>query len=276
MKITRVLNNNVLLAQEDGVALLLMGLSIGYKKKAGDLIDSNSIEKMFILKNPNTGTKLQEMITFIPEEYFRFCSDAVLYIKKKTKREFSDNLYILLTDHIYSAVQRYEQGLILENALLLETRKFYSQEFEIASEIIKRANEQFHVHMSDDEAAFITFHIVNTQMENDTSSIQQMTRLIQKILTLIKNKYHIEYHEDKLSYSRFVTHLKYFSQKVFTHKMDDLNDEDLFLIMKTKYPQEYEGAKDILELTEQEYGYQGSDMDALYLTIHIARIRNDK
>ena len=38
MKVTRVLNNNVVLGEEDGVTYLLMGLSIGFKKKAGEWV----------------------------------------------------------------------------------------------------------------------------------------------------------------------------------------------------------------------------------------------
>jgi len=128
--------------------------------------------------------------------------------------------------------------------------------------------------MADDEAAFITFHIINAQTDNDVPSVQEMTRLIQDILLLVKNKYNLEYREDNLAYSRFVTHLKYFSQKVFTAKGDDLVDEDIYNLVRTKYPKEFEGATDILKMVKEHYGYEGTQMDALYLSIHIARVIN--
>jgi beta-glucoside operon transcriptional antiterminator len=274
MKITRVLNNNVVLGTEDEKSYLLMGLSIGFKKKVGSTIPSNSIEKIFVLTNPKSINRLQEMINFIPDEYFSFCSDAVLYIKQSLKKEFSDNLYIMLTDHFYSSVERYRNGVILHNALLNEVKKFYKEEFSIALHIVKKANEKFAVNMGDDEAAFIAFHIVNAQTDNNTSSIQEMTRLIQEILLLIKNKYNIEYIEDNLSYSRFVTHLKYFSQKVLSNNSDDFYDEDMYNLVKSKYSKEYDGAMSILKLVEGKYGYVGTKMDVLYLAIHITRVIN--
>lgn len=272
MKVTRVLNNNVLLGEEDGITYLLMGLSIGFKKKAGERIPSDAIEKMFVLSSPNSAGKLQEMMRFIPEEYFVFSSDALLFIRHSLKREFSDNLYIMLTDHIYAAVERYRQGIPIKNALLTEVKKFYKDEYAAALHVVEMANERFHVTMEDDEAAFITFHIVNAQTDSDSSSIQEMTRLIQEILTLVKEHFHLEYNEDKLSYSRFVTHLKYFSRKVFTNKGDDLVDEEIHALVKKKYPDEYRCAQDILSLVKEKYGYEGTQMDALYLTIHIARV----
>lgn len=274
MKITRVLNNNVVLGSEDGVTYLLMGLSIGFKKKVDDWIPSEAIEKMFVLTNPQSENRLQEMFNFIPEEYFRFSTDALLFIKKSLKREFSDNLYVMLTDHIYVAVDRYRQGVILKNALLTEVKKFYKEEFAVALSVIEMANERFGVNMIEDEAAFITFHIINAQIDNDIPSVQEMTRLIQEILLLVKNKYGLEYVEDNLAYSRFVTHLKYFSQKVFTARGDDLVDEDMYNLVRTKYPKEFEGATDILKMVKDTYGYEGTQMDALYLTIHIARVIN--
>ena len=275
MKVTRVLNNNVVLGEEDGVTYLLMGLSIGFKRKNGDRISSDAIEKMFVLSNPKSANKLQELIGFIPEEYFLFCSDAMVYIKKTLKREFSDNLYILLTDHIYSSVERQKEGINLKNALLSEVKKFYKEEYKVALDIVQNANEHFGCTLDEHEAAFITFHIVNSQIDNDSSSIQEMTRLIQEILLLVKNKYHIEYVEDKISYSRFVTHLKYFSEKIFSNKGDDLIDEDLYQLVRTKYRKEFEGAMEILKLVEEKYDYHGTEMDALYLTIHIARVINE-
>lgn len=275
MKISRVLNNNAVMTQDKGKTLLLMGLSIGYKKRVGDSINQSQVEKIFVLTNPNSENRLQEMISFIPDVYFKFAIDAVSKIKTDLQKEYSDNLYIMLTDHIYSSVQRYREGIVIENALLMETEKFYNQEYKVAKEIVKMANETFHVNMQEDEVGFITFHIINSQIGNSDSSVMKMTRLIKDILMLVKERYHIQYKEDSLAYSRFITHLKYFSRKVFTKTAESSYDDDLLEMMKTRYPKEYEGAVAILKWIEEKYKYHGTDMDALYLTIHIARIIKD-
>lgn len=274
MKITRVLNNNVVLGEENDTLYLVMGLSIGFKKKAGSIIQSHSIEKMFVLKSPNSANRLQEMIGFIPDEFFSFSSDAVLYIKHALKKEFSDNLYIMLTDHLYSSIQRYRSGIVLQNALLNEVKKFYKDEFDIAAHIVQMANRTFNVKLGEDEAAFVAFHIVNAQIDNNTSSVLEMTRLIQEILLLVKKKYKLDFVEDNMSYARFITHLKYFAKKVFSKKRDDFTDEDMVRLVKTKYAREYAGAKEILKIVKDEYGYDGTKMDEIYLTIHIARVIN--
>lgn len=274
MKVVRVLNNNVVLGEEDGTLYLAMGLSIGFKRKNGSTLPSSEIEKMFVLKSPKYVNRLQKMIDFIPDEYFTFCTDVVIYIKKELKKEISDSLYVILTDHIHASVERYRNGIVLKNALLNEVRKFYSDEFRIASHIVDMINETFKVNLGDDEAAFIAFNIVNAQNEGNTSNVLEMTRLIQEILLLVKNKYNIEYNDDDASYTRFVTHLKYFCQKVFRNKADTFNDADMVQLVKNKYSKEYEGALDIMNLVKSKYAYQESEMDAVYLAIHIARVLN--
>ena len=274
MVVTRVLNNNVVLGEEDNTIYLVMGLSIGFKKKVGDFIPSSSIEKMFVLKNQKSANRLQEMIDFIPDEFFSFSTDAVAYIRRSIKREFSDNLYIMLTDHIYSSIERCRNGIVVRNVLINEVREFYKEEFDISKHIVKMVNEAFHVDLGDDEAAFIAFHIVNAQIDNDASSVLEMTRLIQEILLLIKGKYNLEYDEENMSYTRFVTHLKFFAKKVFSQKSKDFVDEDMVALVKEKYKYEYEGAEEIVKLVKDKYDYEGTKMDAMYLTIHIARVIN--
>ncbi|MBR0230173.1 MAG: PRD domain-containing protein, partial [Erysipelotrichaceae bacterium] len=52
-------------------------------------------------------------------------------------------------------------------------------------------------------------------------------------------------------------------------------DEDMYNLVRTKYRREFEGAMDILKLIREKYGYVATEMDALYLTIHIARVINE-
>ena len=274
MKVTRVLNNNVVLGDEDGMLYLLMGLSIGFKRKTGSIIPSSAIEKMFVLKDPKSANRLKQMTNAIPDEYFVFCADVVTYIKKELKKEINDSLYIVLTDHIHSCVERYKNGIVLKNALLNEVKRFYSEEFRISSHIVEMINEKFNVELKDDEAAFITFNIVNAYFDTNTSTVQEMTRFIQDILTLIKARFNIEYNEEDTSYIRFITHLKYFCQKVFMKKLDMFKDEDMLNLIKNKYTKEYEVAKEVLKMTSERYEYEETEMDAMYLAIHIARVLN--
>ena len=46
-----------------------------------------------------------------------------------------NNLYVTLCDHIYYAVERYHKGLIFQNQLVWEIRRFYTEEYQVDKKI---------------------------------------------------------------------------------------------------------------------------------------------
>ena len=46
-KSKKVLNNNVVIAQNDNEETILMGLGLGFGKKAGEVVEDKKIEKIF-------------------------------------------------------------------------------------------------------------------------------------------------------------------------------------------------------------------------------------
>ncbi|EAA0261521.1 PRD domain-containing protein, partial [Listeria monocytogenes] len=56
----------------------------------------------------------------------------------------------------------------------------------------------------------------------------------------------------------------------------DETDEDLLAMVKVKYRNAYQCVQKIAELLENQYQYQMSSDESLYLTIHIARLVQKK
>ena len=51
MKIGKILNNNVVVIYQGKTEKIVMGCGIAFKKKVGDSIDENNIDKVFALEN---------------------------------------------------------------------------------------------------------------------------------------------------------------------------------------------------------------------------------
>ena len=144
-------------------------------------------------------------------------------------------------------------------------------------EALHMINERFNVSLIEDEAAFIALHLVNASLNANIRDTMEMTKILNKILITIKEFYRIEYDENSLDYYRLVTHLKFFSQRVLS-KQDNkkiFNGENqLFNVVKEKYKESYECVQCISNNVLNEYNYNLSDDDMLYLTIHVEKIRN--
>lgn len=273
MKITRVINNNVICAvnvrrQE----VILLGSGIGFQKKKGDKVDTEKIEKEFFLKSQNVAGKLYALLSQIPAEYMGVSDSIIKEAKETLGKELNENIYITLTDHINFAVTRYLNGLSFKNALLWEIKKFYAPEFKIALKGVERINKEFNVDLPKDEAASIALHIVNAELGSKMEDIMEMTQLIQKVLKLVRYKYKINFNEESLNYMRFVTHLKFFTYRLFSNKIIESNDVEFQDIIREKYKDEYECSLKIRELIRNDYKKELTEEELVYLAVHIRRV----
>ena len=115
------------------------------------------------------------------------------------------------------AISRLENGIRLQNMLLLDIKQLYHKEYEIGLELLKKVNETFEVDLSADEAGFFALHFVNAEDGGKTDSYQ-ISIIVHQILDIVEKYYdNMEFQENNLYYQRFLTHLKYFAQR-FLHK----------------------------------------------------------
>ncbi len=93
--------------------------------------------------------------------------------------------------------------------------------------------------MPEDEAGFIALHIVNAQMDQSIKIIYDITQIIQEIANVVKYHYRIVFDEDSVYYHRFITHLKYFAERVVSNNLHENNEDDLLKVIKVKYKNAY-------------------------------------
>lgn len=278
MKVGKILNNNVVVVVEDGkTEKIVMGRGIGFGKKIGDTIDEEKIDKTFILENSDNNNKLQQLLKDIPIEYFNVSEEIIEYAKTKAERSLNDFLYITLIDHIYMAVLRTKDGIKINNMMLWDIKKFYKDEYDIGLKALDIIENDFNIRLSEDEAGFIALHIVNAQTNSDFNcidEIEDITKLIQKIVMIVEKHFDIKFNEDSVYYNRFLTHLKFFALRLFQKNIyNGKEDEDLLAIVKLKYKEAYECTLKIAEYISLSHSYDISDEEKLYLTIHIEKAK---
>ncbi len=70
MKILRILNNNaVLTLDEQGREKIVCGKGIAYKKKIGDMVPENTVNKVFLATDQAERKKLTALLSEIPLEH---------------------------------------------------------------------------------------------------------------------------------------------------------------------------------------------------------------
>ncbi|MGL4773924.1 MAG: BglG family transcription antiterminator LicT [Clostridium sp.] len=274
MVIHKILNNNVvLILDENEKEQIVMGRGIAFKKKVGEEIDENLVDKTFTLSDENMSNRFKELLKDMPLKYVEVADEIINYAKLKLGKRLNDNLIISLSDHIQTAVERHLDGIDIKNVLLWDVKRFYKDEYAIGLEALKIIEKKINVTLPEDEAGFIALHIANSLMDESLNNMYDITKVMQEILNIVKYYLGVTFDEESVYFFRFITHVKFFAQRLITGTTFESENEDALLdIIKIKYQDSYQCANKIGEFIYKKYKYEVSNEEILYLTIHIARI----
>ena len=274
MIIKKIFNNNAIVAKDaDKHEYVVMGCGIAFKKSAGEEVDESLIEKTFILKQKDASEKFKLLLEDIPSEYVSLCYDIIEYAKNILDIQLNDYLYVTLTDHINSAIKLKKEGINITNALIWEIKKFYAKEFKIGLKALELIKEELNIQLSEAEAGNIALHLINAQGNSSNSNIDDIakqTKMVQDILNIVTYAYNITLDEKSINYERFVTHLRFFFQRLNSSIKSSTTSEDDFLFeqVKSKYKRAYDCMLRVEKYLEKEL----SNEEKLYLTIHIQKV----
>lgn len=275
MKIAKILNNNVVMVQdEQGREQVVMGRGLAFQKRIGDSLNAAHIEKVFALQSDLLVRRLEELLHQIPPEVMTTCN-RIIDIATQRLGKLQESLYITLTDHCYFAIERQNKGLAIKNVLLWDIKRLYPKEFELGQEARAIISRRLNVELAEDEAGFIALHLVTAQLNNEMPEVMHVTRVMQEILQLVKYQLQLEYNESSLSYQRFVTHLKFFAQRMLTRTVVDDDDVSLHAAVKDNYPKAWKCAVKIAQLLQQSYQRELTAEEIMFLAIHIERVRKE-
>lgn len=277
MIIHRILNNNAVMCfNENNEEVIIKGKGVAYRKKAGDELDKEKIEKVFVCDSKETTTRYQEILACIPVDCIEFSEEAIEIIKNKIDKKLSDKIYVTLTDHISNLLERISLGIEFNNTLFWDIKRMYPEEYKVGEEIVELLKDRFSVKVSKDEAGFIALHILNAQMNSELKEVLEITQMIDDIYNIVLNKFSFEINKDSLSYSRFVTHLRFLFQRLLEGKDIEIEKStNLLNIMKSQYPKQYECIEEIMRYISKHDRFNISDRqddEELYLLLHIIKL----
>lgn len=269
MIINKIFNNNVVLSEEKGQEVIVMGRGLAFGKKVGDGLEVEKIEKRYVLSQSH-----RELFLDLPAELLEVADKAISFAKCKLDSSIKDTAFLSLADHMYGVEQRVRAGFFMKNFLMWDIKRFFPQEYEVACYANELLSCYLGMELPDDEAGFMALTLVNSELKDGNANARDLTQLMDEMLTIVKYSLEIPLDDKDIYVQRFTTHLKFFCERVLTdtgHR--DLEDNEMFELLKIKYPIAYQTTQKIAHHLQQTRGYQISDDEQLYLTIHLSRIR---
>lgn len=274
MRIKKVLNNSLVLAQDDlENEVILMGKGLGHNHSAGDKLKKDDIEKIFILYDEKIKKSILQLASEIDEVYFNIAQIIIDYAKTKYKLKLMNHIYLALTDHIAFAVKRFNNNVIIENYYLSEIKEFNPSEYDIGSYALKVIEECLSLKLPEEEIGNIAGHFINAQQDNPYSDKnKKATKVVNDILQIVRYHFAITYNKESFSYTRFIMHLKAFAQRFISNKPNKEQVDFIYEQVRANCKSEYECVKKIKNYIHNEYSRELPKQEELYLMIHIRKI----
>lgn len=276
-KITRVINNNVVCSEDErGSEIILRGKGIGFQKKPGMFISSEAVEGVYAMKKPQTLNKLYELLEDIPLEYIEVSTKIIEHAAGRLNRPLDENLYVTLTDHIHFAIERKRKSLEYVNPLLWEIKSYYTQEYQLGLEALDLIEERLGVRLKEDEAGFIALHLVNAQLGTKMDNMYHITEIIGAVLKIVEDYYGCQPDINSIDYERFITHLKFFGQRLFKNKFSGKEDAGFHKMIQERYAYDYGCAEKIKAYIYTQYKKEIGTEEMTFLTVHLRRLSSQE
>ena len=271
--IDKVLNNNVLIAEHPSYEeVVLIGKGIGFNRKHGDFIETDSVEKLFVLKNEKEQQNYIKLLPFIDNDLLEVIISAIELIKQRTHTQLDEHIHVALTDHLMFAINRVSKGMEMSNPFLVETKTLYRQEYEIAAEVVEFINEKTGISLPVGEIGFIALHIHSAMTNRNLSEVNQHSQLVSRLVKMVEEQFEIDIDKESIDYMRLVRHLRFTIERVVIgEKVEE--PEKINSLLKLEYPVCYNLSWKLIKVMQQTLKMKVFDAEAVYLTMHLQRIQ---
>ncbi|MFD1900953.1 BglG family transcription antiterminator [Enterococcus termitis] len=213
-----------------------------------------------------------QLIEEVPINRLEMVTLIVKNAEIELSKNFDENTYIGLADHINYAVNRFRNGETISNALLLEIKKFYPKEYAAGLHALETISYYEGIDLNEDEAGFIAFHFINGSLGNDTTQTLLTAEMLQKVVLIVEDCLGIEMDEESLNYLRFITHLKFFIQRVIINEPRKEAVPEMFEQVVQFYPKATECVSVIINYLQDKLHCQIYPEEEMYLILHIQRL----
>ncbi|MDY7221343.1 glucose PTS transporter transcription antiterminator GlcT [Halalkalibacterium halodurans] len=273
--VKKALNNNVLIAEHPSYdEVVLIGKGLGFGKRPGDEVAGESAEKFFVLKDAKEQEQYKQLLDYVDESFIGFMNDAIERIEERFQVRLHEHIHVALTDHLFYAIKRINQGFDIKNPFLTETELAYPKEFDVATEIIQSLEAAFHISIPPGEIGFVALHIHSALTRRSLEEVNQHTRLISELVYVIETSLELTIDRQHVDYLRLVRHLHHAIERIQKGEYND-NQERLKKILKEEYPVCYNLSYKLIKIMQQSLKKAIPDAEAVYLTLHLQRLAKE-
>ena len=208
MLISKILNNNVVISEEDQEEVILMGRGLAFGRKVGQAIPDELIEKKYVLSENR-----RQLLMELPAEVMEMSDKIISFAREKLQKKLKDSAFLAMADHIHGVLLRLEDDIYLKNFLMWDIKRFFPKEYEAGLYANELLSSYLGQELPDDEAGFMALTLVNSELNHQNSNARDLTQLTEEIMTIVKYSLEIPLEQDDIYLGKCST--IYHSFKIF-------------------------------------------------------------
>ncbi|MFO3907009.1 PRD domain-containing protein [Enterobacter hormaechei] len=270
--IKKSLNNSMLLVDNDQREMILFGKGIGFGAKPGTNIDLAQVEKVFLPLSDLKSRHFLSLTDTIPAAFFDISHEILILARRLCGDKLNSVLLFTLAEHLHFAVERSRSGQRILNKLSWEVKRYYPLEYSVGLQARAQVNEKFEVELPEEEAVNIAFHLINANSQDDDSTAHQQVELVNRIADIVRYKLGRTIDTQSVNYMRFITHLRYFAERVLAGKIALSETEDFYQELMRHRPDAMTVAWAIRDYVQDKYQLTLPKDELTWLSIHISRL----
>lgn len=272
IKIKKSLNNSMLLVSDEQREMILFGKGLGFDAKPGEQIDMAQVEKVYLPLSDLKSRHFLSLTDTIPAVFFDICHDILKIARGVFGGELNSVLLFTLAEHLHFAVERSRGGALILNKLSWEVKRYYPQEYQVGLQAMLMVNSRFNVVLPEHEAVNIAFHLINAKDKNDSSSAHEQVQLVDNLASIVHYKLGKNIDTHSVNYMRFITHLRYFAERILADNLVFSDTEDFYDELMRHRPDAMKVALGIDEYVKDKYHISLPKDELTWLSIHISRL----
>lgn len=272
MIIVKKINNNVAMARDDrGNELVVFGKGVGFHETPYYLEDESKLQAVF--SNINNG--ILSMVRAVPDEIIDSALEIIELAKSVLECELNPNVVLTLADHLQFAVERMNDGCVIENPLSDTVEYVYPVEYDLGVRSLSILEKKTGISMPLAEACSIAMHLVNSERldgrVDDMDEVMRTLSSIDEVTNIVEREIGITVDRASYNYARFTTHLRYLIKRLKADAVASSSNSDLFTRIAHDFPDVCACADSIASYLEERFGRACSEEERLYLMMYINR-----
>lgn len=269
-RISKVLNHNTIIAvsKDDNQEYLIMEKGIGFGKRVTQSVEVQAEASVYSLQQITKRGSARKLAQSIAPEFLEIANVVMQEAEKKFEK-VDYNILFPMADHIEYAVKRLKNNEVLSNPLNDDIRLLFEREYQVAMSVVPVLKKRMGVDLNEDEVGYIALH-VHTAIENqELSDAIIIAQAVRDCVSYVETSLGKKLDVMSLSYNRLMNHVRFMVARGMKGEGIKLNMNDY---METRFPQEYEMAKEICNRLVEKLHFELSDVEYGYLAMHLQRV----